>query len=162
MEIRPATRVDCAEIAALWEPVIRDSEITFNSAVKTEAEIAGMLAERRAAGHAFLVARQDGRLMGFATYAPLRPGTGSARTMEHTIILNPAAQGRGLGRLMMAALEDHARAAGVHALWAAISPANPSAVGFHAALGFTHVATLPEIGWKFGRWYDLILMRKTL
>jgi L-amino acid N-acyltransferase len=161
MEIRPATPADAEAIRAIWNPVIRDTAITFNSVCKTPGDIAALLAERRAAGHGFLVA-DDGGVRGFATYGQFRAGAGYARTMEHTVILSPAARGRGTGGALMAALADHARAAGALSLWAGVSAANPAGVAFHAAIGFATVARLPDVGWKFGRCHDLILMRKTL
>ncbi|MBI1220114.1 MAG: GNAT family N-acetyltransferase [Rhodobacteraceae bacterium] len=159
--IRPATAADCAAIAAIWNPIIRDTAITFTDVEKTEAGLAQMLAEKAGAGFPFLVAEAGG-LLGFATYGTFRNGPGYARTMEHTILLAPHAKGRGVGRVLMAALEDHARARGIHTLWAGVSAENPAARAFHAAIGYAEVAVLPEVGWKFGRWLDLVLMQKML
>lgn len=159
--IRPATLRDAEALAALWNPWIRDTAVTFNSVEKTPADLARMIAERDAAGHGFLLA-ETGGLLGFATYAQFRGGIGYARTLEHTIILSPDAHGSGTGRALMAALEDHARAAGGHTLYAGVSGENPRGRAFHAALGFAEVAVLQEAGFKFGRWMDLVLMRKFL
>jgi len=160
--IRPATTADAAAIAAFWNPVIRDTAATFNPVEKSPDDIARMIAERQASGHGFLVAELDDQVAGFASYAQFRGGVGYARTMEHTVILSPAAQGRGVGRALMAALEDHARAAGVHSLIAGVSAENPAGRAFHAAIGYAVIATLPEVGYKFGRWMGLTLMQKIL
>lgn len=160
--IRDATTTDAPGIAAIWNPVIRDTAITFNSAEKTDADIALMIRDRQKAGHAFLVAEQDGAIAGFATYAQFRGGVGYARTMEHTILLSPRAHGRGLGRALMSALEAHARDAGAISLFAGVSAENPAGRAFHAHLGFTEVAILRRVGHKFGREMDLILMQKFL
>lgn len=160
--IRPALATDAAAIAAFWNPVIRDTAITFNPVEKSAAEVAAMILGRQSAGHGFFVAEYQGQVAGFASYAQFRGGAGYARTMEHTIILSPAAQGTGLGRALMSALEDHARTGGSHSMIAGVSAENPAGRAFHAAIGYTEIATLPQVGYKFGRWMDLVLMQKIL
>ena len=160
--IRPATTSDLAALLAIWNPLIRDTLITFNSTQKTLADMEKMLAEKAAAGQAFLVAEADGRVAGFATYGQFRGGVGYAHTMEHTIILGEATRGKGLGRALMRAVEDHARASGAHSIFAGVSGGNPEGRAFHAAMGYREAAVLPEVGYKFGRWWDLVLMQKFL
>ena len=156
--IRPAVKDDFPQIAKIWNQIIRDTAATFTNAEKEVAE----LVQAKAAGRPFFVAEQDGKVVGFATYFPFRSGPGYARTKEHTIQLAPDARGKGFGRGLMEAVEDHARDAGVHTIWAGISSENPDGKAFHAALGYEEIAVLPEVGRKFGRWMDLILMRKVL
>lgn len=156
--IRPAVKDDFPQIAKIWNQIIRDTAATFTNAEKEVAE----LVQANAAGRPFFVAEQDGKVVGFATYFPFRSGPGYARTKEHTIQLAPDARGKGFGRGLMEAAEDHARDAGVHTIWAGISSENPDGKAFHAALGYEEIAVLPEVGRKFGRWMDLILMRKVL
>ncbi len=158
--IRDAGPADCAAVAALWNPVIRDTPITFTTQEKTVAGLQQALAEKAAAGFPFLVADVAGAVAGFATYGAFRNGPGYARTAEHTIILGPGARGKGLGRGLMAALEARARAAGLHSLIAGVSAENPAGRAFHAAIGFAEIAVLPEVGYKFGRYMDLVLMQK--
>lgn len=159
MIIRSAERRDAVQIAAIWNAVIENTAITFTTDLKTEVGIAGDILAR---GGGFQVAEQDGMVAGFATYGAFRGGPGYARTKEHSIMLAPQARGKGTGRALMTGLCDHARDVGVHSMWAGISGENPVAVPFHAALGFSEIARLPEVGFKFGRWMDLILMQKIL
>ena len=156
--ILPAVKDDFPQIAKIWNQIIRDTAATFTNAEKEVAE----LVQANAAGRPFFVAEQDGKVVGLATYFPFRSGPGYARTKEHTIQLAPDARGKGFGRGLMEAVEDHARDAGVHTIWAGISSENPDGKAFHAALGYEEIAVLPEVGRKFGRWMDLILMRKVL
>ena len=161
--IRPAGPGDVAGILAIWNPIIRDTAVTFNAAEKSGDEVAALIAARQAtAGHGFLVSEGEGGVAGFVTWGAFRGGVGYARTAEHTILLAPSARGRGLGRALMAAAGDAARGGGIHSLFAGISAENAAGVAFHAALGFAEVARLREVGWKFGRWMDLILMQKFL
>lgn len=162
MSIRPAAAADAEAICAIWNPVIRDSEITFNAQEKTSGDIAAMISEKARAGHAFLVAEEAGAIVGFATYGQFLAGIGYARTLEHTLILPPEARGRGHGRALLAAIEEHARAGGAHSIFAGVSSANPQGVVFHERLGYAHAGTLRQVGWKFGQWYDLYLLQKFL
>ena len=162
MILRPAEARDAPAVAAILSPVIRETAATFTTLEKTPDGLAADFAVRAAEGKLFLLAEEAGELLGFATYFQFRNGPGYARTMEHSIILAPAARGRGVGRALMAALEDHARAAGVHSLWAGVSAENSAGIAFHRSVGFAEVARLPEVGHKFGRWMDLVLMQKIL
>ena len=161
MLIRLATENDAGAIAALWNPYIRDTMVTFNAAEKSAADVVRMIDDRQALGHATCVAMDNG-LLGFATYAQFRGGVGYATCMEHSILLAPEARGRGVGRGLIAAICDHAAAAGAHQMIAGVSGENPAGRAFHAAMGFHHIATVPEAGFKFGRFIDLVLMQKFL
>ncbi len=160
--IRDATPADAAAIAAIWNPVIRDTTVTFTTAEKTVPDLTAMITERHAAGNGFLVTERSGRIAGFATYAQFRGGVGYARTMEHTILLSPDALRSGLGRALLTALEDHARTRGVTSLFAGVSAENPAGRAFHARMGYAQVAILQRVGYKFGRALDLVLMQKFL
>lgn len=159
MTVRAALITDAAAIAVLWNTVIRETLITFNPVEKSLPELETMIAQGPAR---VFVAEADGTVLGFATYAQFRAGAGYARTMEHSIYLDPAARGRGLGRALMAAVEADAAGRGVHSLFAGVSSANPAGRAFHAAMGFDLIATLPEVGFKWDRWLDLHLMQKRL
>ncbi len=161
-KIIPATDAEAAQIAELWSQAIRETDITFNSIEKSEADIRELLAAKAAAGHGFFVACDAAQVLGFAGYGQFRGGIGYARTMEHTIYLAEDVQGRGVGRALMSAVEDHARASGAHSMWGGITATNHSSIAFHERLGYVEMARLPEVGFKWGRLLDLVLMRKLL
>ncbi|MDE0112378.1 MAG: GNAT family N-acetyltransferase, partial [Albidovulum sp.] len=130
MRIRVAERIDAESIADIWNPVIRDTEATFNSVEKSEEDLRALIAGKRDSGLPVLVAC-DPAIAGFALCGQFRGGIGYARTMEHTIMLAPYARGKGMGRKLMAALEERARLKDIHSLIAGVSSANSSGVEFH-------------------------------
>jgi len=160
--IRPALAADVPAVLGYWNPIIRGTIVTFSSEEKSPDGLAGMIADRRASGHEFLVAESGGQVVGHATYAQFRSGNGYARAMEHTIILTRDASGRGIGRALIEAIADHAASRGAHTLIGGVSAENTAGRAFHLATGFREVAVIPEVGWKFGRWHDLVLMLRVL
>ena len=158
--IRDAAPEDAEAIAAIWRPVIEETTASFRPAAPDATEVGGMIEAARARGHAFLVAGDPP--LGFGYYGQLRGNAGYRRTMEHTIVLSDAARGRGLGRALLGALEDHARAGGATSIWGGVSAENAAGLRFHAACGYAEAARLSEVGWKFGRTVDLVLLRKAL
>lgn len=162
LSLRDATPNDAAAIVAIWNPIILDTVITFNPVRRSITEIEEMIISRRTDGHAFLIAQDGADVMGFACYAQFRGGLGYARCMEHTINLAPAARGKGAGRTLLLALEQHAATAGHHVMVAAVTGSNAASVSFHEKLGYTTVGTMSQVGWKFDVFHDLVLMQKFL
>nr|WP_131573315.1 GNAT family N-acetyltransferase [Paracoccus nototheniae] len=159
--LRDAGPGDVAQIAAIWNPIIRETAITFWPTERTEDEIAALIADRQATGHAFLVAETD-RVVGFGTYTQFRGGGGYARSQEHTIYLAPGQRGLGVGRILLRGLEDHARARGHRIMIGGITASNTGSIAFHAAMGYAPWGQIPAAGWKFGQFHDLVLMGRDL
>ncbi|WP_281972739.1 GNAT family N-acetyltransferase [Ruegeria faecimaris] len=159
MNIRQASSDDAPAVAAIWNAIIRDTLVTFTTELRSDDAVALDIKSR---GAAFLVAKRDGVVLGFATYGAFRSGPGYAHTREHSILLTPQARGQGIGRALLQALEARAQMDNVHVLIAGISSANPAAIAFHTAAGFTQVGLMPEVGFKCGQWLDLVLMQKIL
>jgi phosphinothricin acetyltransferase len=157
--LRAAEARDAEAVAAIWNEEIRSGVSTFTTVEKSEEALSAAFA---AEGAVFLVAEQAGQVVGFATYGAFRGGPGYAQTVEHTIYLDVAARGQGLGAALLAALEQAARAAGHHVMVAAVGAENVAALRFHARHGFAEVGRLPEVGRKFDRWMDLVLLQKML
>jgi phosphinothricin acetyltransferase len=159
MTIRRATTDDATAIAAIWNHYIRDTIVTFNSQEKTRQDLALAIEDPQTP---FFVATDGPKVTGFATYSDFRKGIGYARTKEHTINLAPDAGGGGLGRALLNRIEAHAADQGIHSLFAGVSAENTAGVAFHLACGYVQVARLPQVGWKFDRWHDLVLLQKFL
>lgn len=160
--IRPAHLEDAIQILDFWNPIIRNTVFTFNPTEKTVSELQASIRDKAVLNHGFLVWEEQGKILGFASYGQFRAGAGYARAMEHTIILSDAARGLGIGRKLMQALEDHARDRGYHVMMAGVTAANPQGRSFHEAIGYREVGIIPEVGFKFGTYIDLILMQKIL
>ncbi|QBY01060.1 N-acetyltransferase family protein [Rhodophyticola sp. CCM32] len=155
--IRPGRPEDANAIAAIWNPLIRETTVTFTTQEKTAGDIADLLKRQPV-----FVAIPNDQIAGFATYGPFRPGPGYAHTAEHSIYLAAHARGNGLGRALMVRLETHARDQGLHVMVAGLSGDNKGAITFHTAMGYTEIGHLPRVGRKFDRWHDLVLMQKCL
>lgn len=160
--IRPARAADAPAIATLLNHWIEKTAVTFNPVPKTPGEIVEMILAKSADGHAFLVAEDNGQILGQASYGQFRGGQGYRTCMEHSISLLPGTHGKGLGRALMTAIEDHARSTGAHQMIAGVSGENPKGQAFHARMGYRHIATIPQAGFKFGRYMNLVLMQKFL
>ena len=123
----------------------------------------GRRADVLARGLPWLVAEQDGEVLGFAYANWFKPRPAYRFSAEDSIYVADSARGMGLGRQLLAALAVQCEAAGVRKLLAVIGDsANAGSIGVHRALGFTDVGTMRSVGWKFGAWRDIVLMEKTL
>jgi L-amino acid N-acyltransferase YncA len=101
-------------------------------------------------------------ILGFASYGPFRPREGYRLTAEHTVYVEPAAQRKGIGRALVTRIVEIATEKGVHVLVGAVDADNAASIGLHETLGFTVAGRLPQVGTKFGRWLDLVLVAKVL
>ncbi len=162
MKIRAAEAGDAEALSAIVNHYIRETTVSFSEDEKTVLEVALAVKTRDEAGHGFMVAEDADVLLGYATYGPFRAGSGYRETLEHTVLLRPGAEGRGVGRALMRALEAHARAGGVHSLIGGISAENEGGIAFHRRIGFVEVGRMAQAGLKFGRRIDLVLMQKLL
>lgn len=159
MIIRPGVPADAPVLCAISNRLIDDTLATFTTVRRTPEDIG---TDIDTCGPAFLVAEEAGEALGFASYRPFRSGPGYRFAQEHSVNLLPKAHRRGVGRQLMQALEDVARSQCIHVLIAGISSANPGAIAFHKAIGFTQAGRLAEVGHKWDQWLDLIFLQKIL
>jgi phosphinothricin acetyltransferase len=160
--IRPAGEDDVDAILAITNDAILNSTAMYTYEPMTRAEQAAWLADKRAGGWPVLVADDGAGCLGFATFGPFRTRPAYARTVEHSVYVAGHAHGRGVGRLLMTALIEEARRRGLHAMIGGVDSENAGSLAFHAGLGFVEVGRMREVGWKFGRWLDLVFVEKLL
>lgn len=153
--IRPAESTDAPACAAIYNPYVTDSIITFEETVVSAHDMAGRMAERAAAGHPWLVAEANGHVLGYAYAGPWRTRVAYRFVLESAVYVADAAMGRGVGRTLYTALFDALRAGGIRAVMGVISLPNPGSVAFHEALGFVKAGHFARVGYKFGRWIDV-------
>ncbi|MEM6376197.1 MAG: N-acetyltransferase family protein [Pseudomonadota bacterium] len=162
MIFRAAEPADASDIAALLNPIIRETTISFTTSPKSVAEIAEDIIARQQAGLPWIVASVNDTCAGYVTATPFRRGEGYAQTLEHSLFVAPSAARAGIGRALMHRLEETVIGAGVRSLVAGISAENLPAVTFHRQIGFTDVGRIARAGVKFGREIDLLLLQKHL
>lgn len=161
--IRPSTDSDIPAIAAIYQHHVLHGTGTFEIDPPSETDMAARRADVLARGLPWLVAEKNGQVLGFAYANWFKPRPAYRFSAEDSIYLAPGAQGRGLGRLLLAELARQAEAAGVRKLIAVIGDSgNAGSIGVHLSLGFEAVGTIRSCGWKFGRWLDIVLMQRSL
>jgi phosphinothricin acetyltransferase len=160
--IRDAGDGDIPAITAITNHAILTTTANWNLTPVTAAQRAAWLEDRRRAGLPVLVAERAGRVIGFGSFGPFRPFEGYIHTVEHGLYVDPAAHRSGAGTALLAALVDRAASLGVHVMVGAIEAGNAASLALHERAGFVRVGLMPEVGRKFDRWLDLVLMQKTL
>jgi phosphinothricin acetyltransferase len=162
--IRAATAADAAAIAGVYAPHVLTGTASFETEAPTPAEMAARMARVRDRGWPWLVAAADGEILGYAYAAQFRDRAAYARTCENSVYVNAAAHRRGVGRALLLALCDAARAAGFREVIAVIGDGsgNTASLRLHAACGFREAGKLTNVGCKFGRWLDVAYMQKSL
>ncbi|QEW06042.1 GNAT family N-acetyltransferase [Nitrincola iocasae] len=105
---------------------------------------------------------EHGQLMGFASYGRFRPFPAFNTTVEHSIYLHPDYRGRGIGKVLLLALIERAQSQQYHCMIGAIDADNAASIALHQALGFQETGRLPQVGYKFDRWLDLVFYQKQL
>ena len=161
--IRPSRDTDVAAITALYAHHVLHGTGTFETEPPTEADVAQRRRDVLARGLPWLVAEDEGRVVGLAYCNWFKPRAAYRFSAEDSIYLHPDVQRRGLGRALLAELANQAGRAGVRKLIAVIGDlANAGSIGLHRSLGFSQVGTIAACGWKFGRWLGIVLMEKPL
>ncbi|WP_019701432.1 GNAT family N-acetyltransferase [Paracidovorax oryzae] len=161
--IRPSRDEDLPAITAIYAHHVLHGTGTFETDPPSAADMATRRADVLARGLPYLVAEEQGEILGFAYANWFKPRPAYRFSAEDSIYVADAARGRGVGRLLLDALCDAAEAAGVRKLLAVIGDsANAGSVGVHRAAGFTEIGVMRSVGWKFGAWRDVVLMEKPL
>lgn len=160
--LRPATPADLPAILAIYNDAVLHTTASYDLEPSTLAQRAAWLDERTRQGFPVIVADEGGEVVGFGSYGTFRDKPGYRHTVEHSVYVAPGRRGRGIGRALLAELIALARAQGKHAMVGGVDAENTGSLQFHLALGFVEVARFREVGYKFGRWLDIIFVELIL
>jgi phosphinothricin acetyltransferase len=160
--IRPATEADLAAILAIYNDAVTKTTAIWNEAPSTLEGRGTWFSGRRSAGFPVLVAESEGAVLGYGSFGEFRPFEGYRHTVEHSVYVLDEAQGKGLGRMLLAALIAEARGMGKRVMIGAIDASNYASLALHENMGFEEAGRLPGVGEKFGKRLDLVLMQLTL
>lgn len=163
LTIRPSLDADVPAITAIYAWNVLNGLGTFEEIPPDEAE----MARRRSAfldrGLPYLVAEQDGRVVGYCYAGPFRLRAAYRYTVEDSVYVSPEAVGQGVGKALLSALIAACEALGLRQMCAVIGDSgNAASIGLHASQGFVKQGVFPAMGHKFGRWVDLVWMQRPL
>lgn len=148
--IRPARASDAAAVAAVYEPFVRDTVVSF----ETEPPSAEDVLARMRSGYPWLVAEEAGAVVGYAYGSVHRSRPAYRWSVEVSVYLAAGVQGRGLGSALYAELLPLLGELGYATALAGITLPNEASVRLHQRAGFRPLGVFPRVGWKHGAWHD--------
>jgi phosphinothricin acetyltransferase len=161
--IRDSRDADVDSIARIYGYWVTNGFGTFEYDPPSVAEIAQRRDVILTGKFPYLVAEQNGAVLGYAYASPYRPRRGYRYSCENSVYVAPETARRGIGRALLSPVIERCEAQGFRLMIAVIGDSgNASSIGLHGALGFVHAGVLPAVGWKHGRWVDTVFMTRTL
>ena len=162
-EIRPATEANVPAITEIYEHAVRYGTATFELIPPDLAEMTRRFGVLMDGGFPYLVATLEGRVVGYAYAGAYRPRPAYRFTVENSVYLEPAIHRRGIGLQLLQGLIAESEARGYRQMIAVIGDsANAGSIGVHARTGFQMIGTHSNVGFKFGRWLDTVMMQRAL
>lgn len=163
MIVRASTSKDAADLARIYGHHVLHGFGTFEEVPPTPEDMAARRAAVVAKGLPYLVAEDEGQVVGFAYAGPFRPRAAYRYTVEDSVYVAPDALGRGVGRAVLAQVLAQCESIGVRQVVAVIGDSgNQGSIGLHQALGFQPAGVGKSFGFKHGRWVDIVWMQKAL
>jgi phosphinothricin acetyltransferase len=155
LSLRPAVSADAPSIARLYNHYIVNTIATFEEEPVSGEVMAGRLAETREASLPWIVAEQEGDLVGYAYASRWKVRRAYRFSVETTVYLDQGCAGHGIGSAVYLELLTQLRALGMHIAIGGIALPNDASVALHEKLGFEPIGTLRQVGYKQGRWVDV-------
>ena len=161
LTIRPATEADLPAINAIYNHYVLCSTCTYQTEPSTDAERAAWFSPRTAS-HPVTVATVGEQVVGWGSLSRFHPRAAYGRTVENAVYVHHERHRQGIGSALLADLLARAAAAGHHAVVALLDADQAGSIELHRRAGFTEAGRLREVGFKFGRWLDVVYMQRTL
>lgn len=168
IEIREAKEADVAGLLAIYAPYVEHTAITFEYEVPTLEEFTDRIRQTKTK-YPYLVAKRDGKVLGYAYAGQFHAREAYAWAVETSIYVHESCKHTGIGGKLHAALEEALKEQGFLNMNACIAYApnedeylTNNSVEFHAHLGYRMVGQFYQCGYKFGRWYDMVWMEKLI
>ena len=159
--VRLATLDDAEAVRAIYNREVTGSTVTFDLVPRSLDDQRAWLAAH-AGAHPAVVAVSADRVVGFASLSPYRDRPAYATTVEDSVYVDRDARGRGIGRLLLDELVRLAGLHGFHSVIGRIVGGHDASIALHRACGFELVGVEREVGRKFGRWLDVVVMQRLL
>jgi phosphinothricin acetyltransferase len=161
--IRPAIPADLPGITRIYDQAVREGTASFELTAPDLAEMTRRYETLIAGGYPYLVADAGGAIAGYAYAGVYRARPAYRWTVEDSVYVDTATHRRGFGRALLGRLIAESEARGFRQMIAVIGDsANVSSIELHRAMGFRMVGTFDNVGFKFGRWLDSVLMQRPL
>jgi phosphinothricin acetyltransferase len=161
--IRPATPADILAITRIYAEAVEHGTASFELEPPDEAEMARRMQSLSDGGFPYLAAEIDGVLVGYAYAGPYRPRRAYRFSVEDSIYVDPGAHRKGVGRALMLRLIEESERRGYRQMIAVIGDsAQTPSIELHRAAGFRMIGAIENVGFKFDRWLDTVLMQREL
>ena len=160
--VRLAVEADAEAIRTIYNREVEGSTTTFDLVPRTLADQVAWLAAHDGAHPATVATGADGTVVGFGALSPWRDRPAYSTSVEDSVYVRDDQRGRGVGRVLLADLVERATAHGFHAVFARIVGGHEASIGLHASLGFEVAGVEREVGRKFGRWLDVVVVQRIL
>jgi phosphinothricin acetyltransferase len=161
VDVRLATVVDAEPIRRIYNREVEHSSVTFDLVPRTLDDQQAWLSQREGA-FGVIVAVLDDQVVGFASLSEYRSRPAYRTTVENSVYVDESARGRGVGAALLGELIDLARARGFHSMVGRIVGGHEASIALHLSAGFDVVGTEREIGRKFGKWLDVVVVQLLL
>jgi len=161
LSIRLATAADLAAINEIYNYYVLNSTCTYQEEPSNVAKRAAWFAAH-GADYPITVAELDGEVIGWGSLSRFHPRSAYRRTVENSVYVRHDLHRRGIGRVLLDDLIDRGKRAGHHTIMALIDSTQAGSVALHRRCGFEPVGHLKEVGFKFGRWLDVVYMQRML